>query len=35
MPDNAVAARMSERLRHNSITPMPIDAPIAGASATV
>jgi len=26
---------MSERLRHNSITPMPIDAPIAGASATV
>src|SRR6185312_17220114 len=34
-PDKAVTARMSERLRHNSVAPMPIDAPIAGASATV
>ena len=34
-PGLGVAARMSERLRHNSVAPMPIDAPTAGASATV
>src|SRR5689334_24939339 len=35
VPDNAVAARRSDRLRHNSIVPIPIEAPTAGASATV